>query len=230
MKFNKSYVFPLLKILSVVFLIIFSLSFLLKKDKRNPVTAYFSTRCLDYKQRDFSRKLNDRIVDYSAAAKSRGIKVSKTEKEFRSRISEGKLVKVRSGKGYTVEKMIFSYPYVTKDSKILIDEISRRLREKTAKKGLNGVRFFITSMTRKSDNVKSLRRFNQNASLNSPHLYGNAFDITYKRFNARKWILTNCDRKYLKEALAEVIWQLRAERKCWATYEKNQNCFHIVAR
>jgi hypothetical protein len=85
-------------------------------------------------------------------------------------------------------------------------------------------------MTRRTDNVKSLRRFNGNASANSPHLYGNAFDISYKRFVAHKWVLTNCDMKFLKEALAEVIWQLRAEKKCWATHEKIQNCYHIVSR
>lgn len=194
------------------------------------MSAYFSTRCLDYKQKEFSRKLNDRIVDYSAAAKLRGIKVCKDENELKRRISEGNLVKVRSGNNYTVEKMTFSYPCVTRDSKILLDEISRRLREKTSQKGLNGVRFFITSMTRKTINVRSLRRYNRNASTNSPHLYGNAFDISYKRFIVRKWGLTNCDKKFLKEALAEVIWQLRAENKCWATYEKVQNCYHVVSR
>lgn len=194
------------------------------------MSAYFSTRCLDYKQKEFSRKLNDRIVDYSAAAKLRGIKVCKDENELKRRISEGNLVKVRSGNNYTVEKMTFSYPCVTRDSKILLDEISRRLREKTSQKGLNGVRFFITSMTRKTINVRSLRRYNRNASTNSPHLYGNAFDISYKRFIVRKWVLTNCDKKFLKEALAEVIWQLRAENKCWATYEKVQNCYHVVSR
>ena len=125
--------------------------------------------------------------------------------------------------------MNFSYPCVTIDSKILLDEIARRFREKSSQKGLNGVKFYITSMTRKSDNIKSLRRFNGNASVNSPHLYGNAFDISYKKFIARKWVLTNCDKKFLKEALAEVIWQLRDENKCWATYEKIQNCFHVVS-
>ena len=85
-------------------------------------------------------------------------------------------------------------------------------------------------MTRKTENVKSLRSNNKNSSENSPHLYGNAFDITYKRFIVRKWILTNCDRKYLKDALGEVIWQLREEKKCFATYERMQNCFHVVAR
>jgi hypothetical protein len=228
MKFNKSRLISLLKIfsLSIVILII---TFSFRKESRNP-SSYFSTRCLDYKQKDFSRKLNDRIVDYSAAAKLKGIKICKDERELNSRISEGKLIKVNSGNSYIVEKMSFSYPCITRNSKILLDDISRRFREKASQKGLNGVKFYLTSMTRKNDNVKRLRRFNHNASVNSPHLYGNAFDISYKRFIARKWVLTNCDKKFLKEALAEVIWQLRTEDKCWATYEKVQNCFHVVTR
>ena len=230
MKFKKSRLIFLLKIFSVVLFLIISICLFLKRDRKKPMSAYFSTRCLDYKQKDFSRKLNDRIVDYSAAAKLRGISICKDENELKRRISDGKLVKVSSSNSYVVEKMTFSYPCITGDSKILLDEIAKRLREKSSQKGLNGVKFYITSMTRKTDNVKSLRRFNGNASANSPHLYGNAFDISYKRFIARKWVLTNCDKKFLKEALAEVIWQLRAENRCWATYEKMQNCFHVVSR
>jgi Family of unknown function (DUF5715) len=230
MKLNKTRLFFLLKIFSAVFLILVSAHFIIKKNKRNPISSFFSTRCLDYKQKDFSRKLNDRIVDYSSAAKLKGISSCKDERELRRRVSEGKLVKVKNGNSYIVEKMIFSYPYITKDSKLLLDEIARRLREKSSQKGINGVKFFITSMTRKTENIKNLRRYNLNASANSPHLYGNAFDISYKRFIARKWVLTNCDKKFLKEALAEIIWQLRAENKCWATYEKIQNCYHVVCR
>jgi hypothetical protein len=230
MKFSRSPLVFLLIFLSIVFIIIISVFFFFKRDRRKPLSAYFSTRCLDYKQKDFSRKLNDRIVDYSAAAKLKGISVCRDDSELKKRISEGKLVKVKSGNSYIVEKMTFSYPCITNDSKTLLDEIAGRFREKTSQKGINGVKFYITSMTRKADNVKSLRRFNGNASLNSPHLYGNAFDISYKRFIARKWVLTNCDKKFLKEALAEVIFQLRAENKCWATCEKVQNCYHVVAR
>jgi hypothetical protein len=230
MKFRKSRVILFLKILPVVLFIIISIAFLTRKSRSNSYASYFSTRCIDYKQKDFSRKLNDKIVDYSAAAKLRGVKICRDEKDLRNRISEGQLVRVRSSSGYTVEKMTFSYPYVTGNSKELIDEISKRLREKASQKGIKGVRFYITSMTRKTDNVRSLRRYNGNASANSPHLYGNAFDISYKRFVARKWVLTNCDKKFLKEAMAEVIWQLRSENKCWATYEKLQSCFHVVAR
>ena len=230
MKFKKSFLLSLLKYSSALILILIVVFIIFRRGRSIAGSGYFSTRCLDYKQKEFSRKLNDKIVDYSALAKLRGVKECKDEKELRRRISEGKLVKVKSGSSYVVEKMTFSYPCITRDSKILLDEIARRLREKASQKGLTGVKFYITSMTRKMDNVKSLRRFNGNASVNSPHLYGNAFDISYKRFIAHKWHLTNCDKKFLKETLAEVIWQLRTENKCWATYEKVQNCFHIVSR
>ena len=230
MKFRRSRLVLLMKILLVVIFIFISAGLIIKKGRNNPLAAYFSSRCLDYRQKNYSRKLNDRIVDYSDAAKLKGISVCKNEAELKKRISEGKLVKVSSGNSYQVEKMNFSYPCITSDSKSLLDEIAIRFRKKSSEKGLNGVKFYITSMTRKADNIKSLRRYNGNASVNSPHLYGNAFDISYKRFIARKWILTNCDKKFLKEALAEMIWELRSENKCWATYEKVQNCYHVVSR
>jgi len=219
----------LLKVFSVI-IILTVCFFIFNRKARNQLFPYFSTRCLEYRQKDFSRKLNDRIVDYSAEAKRKGIKVCKNDRDLKNRISEGKLVKVKSTNRYLIENMTYSSPYLTKDSKVLLEEIARRFRQKVSQKGLKGARLIVTSMTRKTESVKKLRRNNTNSSENSPHLYGNAFDITYKRFIVRKWILTNCDKKYLKDALGEVIWQLREEKKCFATYEKMQNCFHIVAR
>jgi len=219
----------LLKVFSVI-IILTVCFFIFNRKARNHLFPYFSTRCLEYRQKDFSRKLNDRIVDYSAEAKRKGIKVCKDDRDLKNRISEGKLVKVKSSNRYLIENMTYSSPYLTKDSKVLLEEIARRFRQKVSQKGLKGARLIVTSMTRKTESVKKLKRNNTNSSENSPHLYGNAFDITYKRFIVRKWILTNCDKKYLKDALGEVIWQLREEKKCFATYEKMQNCFHIVAR
>lgn len=229
MKFDKPHLIFFLKIFSILFISI-SICLFINKTSRNSLVYYFSTRCLDYKQKDFSRNLNDRVVDYSDEAKRKGIAVCRNDKEIRKRISEGTLVKVRTGERYVVDRMTYSSPYVTKETKILIDEIGKRFREKTSQKKLKGSKFFITSLTRKTESIKRLRKNNSNASANSPHQYGNAFDISYKRFLVHKWVLTNCDHKYLKEALAEVIWQLRNEKRCWATYEKGQNCFHVVCR
>jgi hypothetical protein len=220
---------PVLKISFAIFIILL-LFFAINRKARNRVFPYFSTRCVDYKQKDFHRKLNDRIVDYSAEAKRKGIAVCKTDKDLRQRVSDRKLVKVTSGSRYAIDRLTYSNPYLTRDAKALLDEISARFRKKVSQKGIQGARFIITSMTRKTENLKGLRRLNTNSSENSPHLYGNAFDITYKRFEARKWILTNCDQKFLKDALGEVIFELRAEKRCFATYERMQNCYHVVAR
>jgi hypothetical protein len=92
-----------------------------------------------------------------------------------------------------------------------------------------GSGFIITSMTRTSDKAMGLGRANTNASDNSTHLNGNAFDISYTRFTLIKLYVTECDKWYLKEALAEVLWQLKEEKKCRATYERNQGCFHVVS-
>lgn len=84
-------------------------------------------------------------------------------------------------------------------------------------------------MTRTIDTVEELWKTNSNVSMNSPHLNGNAFDITYLRFRSKRLGLARNDKKYLKEVLAESIWELKKEKKCWATYERSQNCFHVVA-
>ena len=101
-------------IFSIVGLIILlSVCLVIRKKNKKHSSSYFSTKCIDYRQKDFSRKLNDRLVDYAAAAKLRGTKVCKDDNDLRRCLSEGKLVKVSSGNRYIVEKMTYSYPCVT---------------------------------------------------------------------------------------------------------------------
>jgi hypothetical protein len=209
-------------------LLFFALALVLFIIARN--LPYFDTRCLEYRQKDYSRRLNDRLVDYSSEAKHNGIVVCRNEHDLKQRISDGDLVKVRTGRYFIIEKMNYSSPYITPETRTLLNEVAKRFRRKVSEKGLKGARLIITSMTRQSENVKDLKTRNVNSSVNSPHLYGNAFDISYKRIIVRKFHQTNCDNKYLKDALGEVIWGLRQEGKCWATYERMQNCFHVVAR
>jgi uncharacterized protein YcbK (DUF882 family) len=203
---------------------------LLFRNSTGRVGSYINRKCIDYKQKEYSRRLNDRLLDYAAAARAGGITPCKNDEEIRKLASTGRLVKVSGTSSYIVDRLTHSSPYLTRDGKEVLDEIGRRFREKTSEKGLYKAKFIITSMTRKTENMRLLRRNNSNASVNSPHQYGNAFDITYKRFIVRKIVMTNCDHKFMKEALAEIIYEMKREGKCWATYERNQNCFHVVAR
>ena len=196
---------------------------------RAAMVSFFSKKCRNYQQ-VYSNRLNDRIADYAYQAKLTGIEKCYDESDIRKRVLTGHLSRVKSGNRYKIENMAYSHSCLTRESKNLLNEISRRFRKKVRKDGLMGTRFIITSMTRTSENIKDLGKTNINVSENSPHMNGNAFDISYARFLFRKLYVTECDKWYMKEALAEVIWQLKEEKKCWATYERKQGCFHVVSR
>lgn len=212
-----------------IFAVLISGLIFIPKQHRNAIASFFSNDCRNYQQ-VYSKKLDDRINEYAEFARLTGVEKCTNEAEIQKRVLQGKLVRIKSNRDYIIEDMSHSYPYLTKDSKKLLREIGRRLRKKTRDDGLYGSRFIITSMTRTTKNLNSLEKTNGNASENSPHLYGNAFDISYARFSIRKLKVLECDQWYMKEALAEVIWQLRQEKRCWATYERQQGCFHVVSR
>ena len=182
----------------------------------------------DYKI--YSNRLNDKLSKYYSSSSVTGIPVCKNEKELEVKLLNGDLLIISRGKGYTIDKMTYSYPYLTQDAKLLLEKIGNRFSEKISKTRLKNSRFIVTSMTRTMNTVEELRKTNSNVSMNSPHLNGNAFDITYVRFESNKLFLTGHNKKFLKEILAKIIWDLRKDNKCWATYEKNQCCFHIVVR
>jgi hypothetical protein len=213
---------------SVVILVLLILVF--SRSARRRIYVVFNPSCIEYKQSVYSKRLNDRIVDYSAETKASGIKECRNEAEIKERVRSGELVHIGIRRFYIIDRLTYSYPYLTPGARDLLDEIGKRFREKTNSEGLRGSKFIITSLTRTSEKMKGLRKSNSNASANSPHLNGNAFDISYARFISRKLFITQCDKKFFREALAEIIVELREEGKCWATYERNQNCFHVVDR
>lgn len=218
-------------LLITVFLVISAFS---PRDE-NRGFRYFINRtigagCVSYNQQVFSRRLKDMLPDYIAESSRSGIPRCRDKSELMKKVSSGDLHRIRDGRGYEIVDLTYSYPYLTGDGKELLREIGKRFRQKLRGTRLRGSDFLITSMTRTSDILLRLRQSNSNASLNSPHFNGNTFDISYMRFSSRKWFTTDCDKAFMKEALAEVIWQLRQENRCWATYEVKQSCFHVVAR
>ncbi len=211
-------------------LITFLLCFIfISRSNRAFIISFFSKKCRNYQQ-VYSSRLNDRVIDYFADARLTGIRKCSDENDIGERVSARQLFRVRGGRYYRIEDLIYSYPYLTQDSKKLLIELGKRFRKKIKREGFRGSRFIVTSMTRTSEMIESLGRTNINASDNSPHLNGNAFDISYSSFSFIKLHVTDCDRWYMKEALAEVIYQLNEEKKCWATYERKQGCFHVVSR
>lgn len=186
--------------------------------------------CISYNQSIYNRRLKDMLVDYIGESSAAGISKSSNKKELMKKVSANELKRIHNGRGYEIEDLAYSYSYLTPGGKALLKEIGKRFRKKIRGTRLRGSDFKITSMTRTAEIDNKLRTSNSNASENSPHFYGNAFDLSYVRFSSPKWFVTDCDKYFLKESLAQVIWQLREEKKCWATYEIKQGCFHVVAR
>ncbi len=213
----------------LIVIVLASVTFI-PRSHREAMKVYFGKDCVNQYQQIYSKNLNDRIVDYIEQSKLTGIKPCDDENGLITMFVSGDLSKIKGGWRYLIGDMDHSYPYLTKDSKKLLNEISRRFRKKLKEDNLWRTKFIITSMTRTTGNVKELSKSNINVSENSPHMYGNAFDISYSSFKIGKLHITECDEWYLKEALAGVISELRDEKRCWATYEKSQGCFHIVCR
>lgn len=223
-------------VLSVIAIfIVFSIILIYSPHDKNEGFRYFINRtigsgCISYKQAIFSRKLRDILPDYIGESRVTGIRKCNTKRELIRKAAQNEVFRIRDSRGFVVEDLSYSYPYLTKEGKTLLREIGKRFRKKISGTRLRGSDFRITSMTRTAEEFKKLKKSNSNASENTPHFYGNAFDISYVKFSARKWFVTDCDKYFLKEALAQVIWQLREEKRCWATYEIKQGCFHVVAR
>ena len=135
-----------LKFWSIVSLIFIICLVFIPKSNRAFLKNLFSDKCINYQQ-VYSRKLNDRIVDYSAKARLTGITALMNENDIRQSVIRREIVKVRNGRNYKVENLTNNYPYLTRDSKTP-EKIGRRFRKKISSEGFKDRNAIITSMTR----------------------------------------------------------------------------------
>jgi hypothetical protein len=143
-------------------------------------------------------------------------------------ITERNLIKIEEQNNYVVAPLTHSSPYLTKNGKALLDTIGNRFNKSLEGTPLEGTKFIISSLTRTTSDVVSLQKWNNNATKNSPHLYGGTFDIKYKRFYKPFSKLEQCHIKYLDALLSKILSDLKQGNKCWVLKEKKQPCFHVV--
>ncbi len=178
----------------------------------------------------YALELRDKAKHYLEESYWNGTRVIlRSKMDIYPLLKEEKLVRIEENEYYSLDTMYYSYPFLTLESKLLLDTIGEMFQRKLENTGLECTRFTITSMLRTTNSVARLRRWNRNSIKKSAHLHGTTFDISYKTFFASR-DLTVSECSYLADALAKTIWELRCEKKCWATYETWQTCFHVVAR
>lgn len=175
-------------------------------------------------------KLNDSVRHYLEHSYLNGIGVVKYYRDIRQKLDSGKLVLIENNTFYITDTMRYSYPFLTPKGSILLEEIGKKFKAKLRNTDLRETRFVVTSMFRTVSSVSRLRRHNRNAIRHSAHLHGTTFDVSYEEFDHPRGALSADEKSYLKEMLAQSIFELREEKRCWATYELWQTCFHVVSR
>lgn len=141
------------------------------------------------------------------------------------------LVKIESGRNYTVDKLTHSMPFLVPEAAALLDEIGRDFKRTLAQRGGDTLnKIIVTSMLRSPYSVKRLRRVNRNAVDSSTHMFATTFDISWSHFDCPDSTRAE-DAVALKGILAEILLQKRNEGKCYVKFERKTPCFHItVAR
>ncbi len=173
------------------------------------------------------RTFNDSNYVQLAAAEAMGIApITSLKDSYKLRRP---MVRVESCRDYFIDELTHSEPYLVPEAKLLLADIGRQFNDTVQARGGGGYRIKVTSVLRTPDSIKSLRRRNGNAVEASCHQYGTTFDISYCNFicdNDR----TPCTIDDLKGVLAEVLYGLREQGRCYVKHERKQACFHITVR
>ena len=132
---------------------------------------------------------------------------------------------------YRQYNVTHSIPYLVPSAAKLFIDIAQNFRDSLYSKKMPLHKLYLTSITRTDDDIMSLTKRNINASDNSAHRYGTTFDISWKRFDKvdlHKPDDISADR--LKLVLAQVLFDLRNEERCYIKHERKQACFHITVK
>lgn len=184
---------------------------------------------------DYDECLPDTQDQHIISAMEHGIQPVATHRAVLWKARRHQLVSISGSPFFVVEKMNYSMPYLVPKAKDLLTTISLNFLDSLRSKGMKLYLPIVTSALRSTLDVKKLTRNNRNATENSCHSYGTTFDITYSRYMPLTGIPTPVDsaewkRSELKLTLAEVLFDLRNEGKCFVKHEHRQPCFHITVR
>ena len=139
------------------------------------------------------------------------------------------IVKIASGKEYTLDTLTHSIPYLVPKAATLLADIGTAFTDTVKARGGKDCKIIVTSVLRTDNTISSLRKRNRNAIESSCHVYGTTFDISWRRFHHSdsSYIMSTED---LKNILGEVLYRLRQEGRCYVKFERKQSCFHITTR
>lgn len=138
------------------------------------------------------------------------------------------LVRIESCQYYELDSLTHSMPFLVPEAARLLADIGKNFNDSLRHRGASSHKIRVTSLLRSAYAVKRLRRVNRNATDSSTHQFGTTFDISYARFHCLDENKRVSDED-LKNLLAEVLLDLRREKRCLVKFERKSPCFHITA-
>jgi hypothetical protein len=164
----------------------------------------------------------DSYEEHLIAAEKAGVGTIQDESQLFNLVCGSFLVEASEGRGYKVDQLTHSFPYITQDSKKVLEELGAAFQALAGE----GNFFTITSATRTEEQQKNLKRRNRNATDgNSSHSYGVSFDISYIRFNGiREW------NQQAQKDLETVLNHFQQTGKIFVIKERKQSCYHVTVR
>lgn len=125
----------------------------------------------------------DKNARQVASAQSLGVRVS-GQAEIDRMVRAGRLVPLGDSTEYWVLRgMDHSSPYVTPDTKAMLEELGRRFHARLDRAGLPRYRMKVTSAIRTEEAQVDLRRTNSYAATTtSAHQFGTTVDVSHERF------------------------------------------------
>lgn len=159
--------------------------------------------------------------DHLHEAESFDIPLILNNEQMDSLILANHLIPVpEEGKGYNIQKLTHSRPYLNETTYKILQEISSQFFQET------NLELSISSLTRTLENQNKLRRINSNAAKgDSSHNYGASFDISYSKYGDKVGRSAANER-----ILLSILKEFEADGKIYFIKEFRQPCFHITVR
>lgn len=140
------------------------------------------------------------------------------------------IVKMESCEDFKIDSLTHSLPYLVPEAAALLHDIGREFGDTIVSRGGDRRnRMVVTSLLRTPEQVASLTKRNRNAVDNSTHMYATTFDISWAKFDCPDSVKSEPS-DALKGILAEVLYNLRNQGRCYVKYERKSPCFHITVR
>lgn len=171
-----------------------------------------------------------------ASARKNGLKHTiANRKQAEEEVKKGDLVFMGANPLYYMEDLTHSIPYLVPKAYHLLNRIGVNFIDSLSSKKLPLHALVVTSVLRTQNDIDKLQKRNGNATSNSCHLYATTFDISWRSY--KEIGLDPRDSEHslslelaLKNALGEVLRDLRYEGRCYVKHEQKQSCFHITVR